>query len=72
MGSRIDPLRLVIISALAFGIIDLGLFTYPAIYPYIGPALVVMVVVGVPGAGIMAGIRSPSSSSWRRTATEAA
>ena len=58
MGSRIDPLRLVILSALAFGIIDLGLFTYPAIYPYIGPALVVMVVVGVPGAGMMAGINT--------------
>ncbi len=58
MGSRIDPLRLVILSALAFGVIDLGLFTYPAIYPYIGPALVVMVVVGVPGAGMMAGINT--------------
>jgi predicted MFS family arabinose efflux permease len=56
MGSRVDPLRLVILSALLFGVIDLGLFTYPAIYPYIGPALVVMVIVGVPGAGMMAGI----------------
>ena len=56
LGSRIDPLRLVILGSLAFGLIDLGLFTYPAIYPYIGPALVVMVVVGVPGAAMMAGI----------------
>jgi predicted MFS family arabinose efflux permease len=56
LGSRLDPLRLVILSALLFGVIDLGLFTYPAIYPHIGPALVVMVIVGVPGAGMMAGI----------------
>ena len=56
MGSRVDPLRLVILGSLVFGLIDLGLFTYPAIYPYIGPALVVMVVVGVPGAAMMAGI----------------
>lgn len=56
LGSRLDPLRLVILGSLVFGLIDLGLFTYPAIYPYIGPALVVMVVVGVPGAAMMAGI----------------
>ena len=56
LGSRMDPLRLVILGPLAFGLIDLGLFTYPAIYPYIGPALVVMVVVGVPGAAMMAAI----------------
>ncbi len=56
MGSRANPLRLVIVGALIFGLIDLGLFTYPAIYPYIGPALVVMVIVGVPGAAMMAGI----------------
>jgi predicted MFS family arabinose efflux permease len=56
MGSRADPLRLVILGALIFGVIDLGLFTYPAIYPHIGPALVVMVIVGVPGAAMMAGI----------------
>lgn len=54
LGPRIDPLRLVIASAILFGMIDLGLFTYPAWFPHIGPALVVMVIVGVPGAGMMA------------------
>jgi predicted MFS family arabinose efflux permease len=54
LGSRVDPLKLLIGSALLFGLIDLGLFTYPAIYPHIEPALVVMVIVGVPGAGLMA------------------
>ena len=56
LGSRIDPLRLLIGSALLFGLIDLGLFTYPAVFPHIEPALVVMVIVGVPGAGMMAAI----------------
>jgi MFS family permease len=56
LGPRVDPLRLLIASALIFGVIDLGLFTYPAIYPHIQPALVVMVIVGVPGAGLMAAI----------------
>jgi predicted MFS family arabinose efflux permease len=56
LGARVDPLRLLILSALAFGLIDLGLFTYPAIYPHIEPALAVMVIVGVPGAGMMAAI----------------
>jgi predicted MFS family arabinose efflux permease len=54
LGPRVDPLKLLIGSSLLFGLIDLGLFTYPAIYPHIEPALVVMVVVGVPGAGLMA------------------
>jgi predicted MFS family arabinose efflux permease len=56
LGPRVDPLRLLIGSALIFGFIDLGLFTYPALYPHIEPALVVMVIVGVPGAGLMAAI----------------
>jgi Na+/melibiose symporter-like transporter len=55
MAGRANPLFLVIAGALAFGLIDLGLFTYPAFFPHIGPALVVMVIVGVPGAAMMAG-----------------
>jgi MFS family permease len=52
LGARLRPLPLLIGSALAFGAIDLVLFTYPVIYPYIGPALVMLVIVGVPGAGM--------------------
>ena len=52
LGSRLRPLPLLIGSALAFGAIDLVLFTYPVVYPYIGPALVMLVIVGVPGAGL--------------------
>jgi len=52
LGARLRPLPLLVGSALAFGAIDLVLFTYPVIYPYIGPALVMLVIVGVPGAGM--------------------
>lgn len=52
LGSRIRPVPLLIGAALAFGGIDLVLFTYPAIYPHIGPALVMLVIVGVPGAAM--------------------
>ncbi|HJP88833.1 MAG TPA: MFS transporter [Candidatus Limnocylindrales bacterium] len=51
-GHRIDPLRLLIGSAVTFGLIDLVLFTYPAFYPVLAPALVMMVIVGVPGAAM--------------------
>lgn len=53
-GHRMNPLSLLVGGAILFGIIDLGLFTYPAIYPSIWPALVVMVIVGVPGAAMQA------------------
>lgn len=52
LGARLRPLPLLIGSALAFGAIDLVLFTYPVVYPHIGPALVMLVIVGVPGAGL--------------------
>ena len=52
LGSRIRPVPLLIGSALAFGGIDLVLFTYPAVYPHLAPALVMLVIVGVPGAGL--------------------
>jgi len=39
-ANRINPLFLLIAGALLFGVIDLGLFTYPAVFPYIWPALI--------------------------------
>jgi predicted MFS family arabinose efflux permease len=56
MGSRANALWLLIAGSLAFGMIDLVLFTYPVVFPYIGPALIGMVIVGVPGAAMGAGI----------------
>jgi MFS family permease len=55
-GARMNPLALLVGGATIFGLIDLVLFTYPAVFPFIGPALVGMVVVGVPGAAMQAGI----------------
>ncbi len=52
LGARMKPLPLLIGGALAFGAIDLVLFTYPVLYPHIGPALVMLVIVGVPGAAM--------------------
>jgi predicted MFS family arabinose efflux permease len=52
LGSRLRPLPLLIGSALTFGAIDLVLFTYPILFPFIGPALVMLVIVGVPGAAM--------------------
>jgi hypothetical protein len=47
---------MLIVASLIFGLIDLVLFTYPVLYPHIGPALVMLVIVGVPGAAIGAGV----------------
>lgn len=54
-GTRMNPLALVIGGAITFGLIDLVLFTYPIVYPFLAPALVGMVIVGVPGAAMGAG-----------------
>ena len=51
-GARIPALRLLVVSAVVFGLIDLVLFTYPAFYPVLAPALVGMVIVGVPAAAM--------------------
>ena len=56
IGSRMDPLRLLVVASIAFGLIDLVLFTYPAFFPVLAPALVGMVIVGVPGAAMGAAI----------------
>lgn len=52
LGPRIAPLRLLAAAAITFGLIDLALFTYPAFYPVLAPALIGMVIVGVPGAAM--------------------
>ncbi len=62
LGARVRPLPLLIGGALAFGAIDLVLFTYPVIYPHIGPALVMLVIVGVPGAAMGAAVTTIQQS----------
>lgn len=55
LGSRARPALLFGWGAVAFGLVDLVLFLYPLAYVAIWPAVVCMVVVGVPGALMVAG-----------------
>ncbi len=55
-GARIQPVRMLVGAAITFGLIDLALFTYPAFYPVLAPALIGMVIVGVPGAAMGAAL----------------
>ncbi|GAB3596429.1 MFS transporter [Angustibacter peucedani] len=54
-GERWRPARLFGWGATAFGLVDLTLFLYPLAWPQLAPAVVLMVVVGVPGAAVVAG-----------------
>jgi predicted MFS family arabinose efflux permease len=56
LGHRVEPVRLLVAAAVTFGLIDLVLFTYPAFYPVLAPALIGMVIVGVPAAAIGAAL----------------
>jgi Na+/melibiose symporter-like transporter len=54
-AGRASPRALFAWGAVAFGLLDCALFTYPLLWPRVGPALVIMVAVGVPGALTVAG-----------------
>ena len=57
-GSRFSARKLLGLSCVAFGLIDLTLFNARALEPILGPALVIaliaIVVVGVPAVGLVA------------------
>jgi Na+/melibiose symporter-like transporter len=55
-GERWSAYALFGFGALAFGAIDLALFLYPLVLSGIAPALVCMLLVGVPGACATAGL----------------
>lgn len=55
LGNRVPPARLLGWGAVAFGAIDLTMFLYPLWYATVWPALVCMIVVGIPGAFMTAG-----------------
>ena len=54
VGSLLKPLRTIGPSALMFGLIDLAIFNYPAFFAGFTIALVLFVVVGLPGAAFSA------------------
>jgi Na+/melibiose symporter-like transporter len=68
-GSRFRPAWLFGGGAVAFGAIDLALFLYPLADVAVWPAIVLMIVVGVPGALLLAGgmtlLQSATSDSHR-------
>jgi Na+/melibiose symporter-like transporter len=55
-GHRVRASRLLAGGAVAFGLVDLAIFLYPLGYVAVWPAVVGMVVVGLPGALAMAGL----------------
>ena len=55
-GSRWQPRRMLGLGALAFGVVDLAIALYPLGYLHAWPAAALMVVVGLPGAIMSAGL----------------
>lgn len=55
VGSHWPPARLLGTGAIVFGTIDLAIFLYPLLLVSPWPAIVGMVLVGLPGALVMAG-----------------
>ena len=55
-GHRVRASRLLAFGAVVFGLVDLAIFLYPLGYVAVWPAIVGMVVVGLPGALAMAGL----------------
>ncbi|MDX6283132.1 MAG: hypothetical protein QOH03_4203 [Kribbellaceae bacterium] len=56
IGSRFSAAKLWGFGAVAFGLIDLAMFLYPLFWKGLAPAFVCMIVVGVPGAFMIAGL----------------
>ena len=55
-GSRWSPRRMLGAGAVAFGFVDLAIALYPLAWVHAWPAAVLMVVVGLPGAIVTAGM----------------
>jgi MFS family permease len=50
------PARLIGLSGILFGALDLAIFNYPAFIPGILLGLILFVAVGIPGVGFMSGV----------------
>ena len=55
-GHRVRASRLLSLGAIAFGVVDLAIFLYPLGYVAVWPAIVGMIIVGVPGALALVGV----------------
>ena len=58
IGSALSPARLIGLCGIAFGLLDLAIFNYPAFLPGLAPALILIFMVGVPGVGFMTGVQT--------------
>jgi Na+/melibiose symporter-like transporter/DNA-binding transcriptional ArsR family regulator len=56
VGHRFPPRALFAWGAVAFGVGDLALFLYPLLTHQVWPAVVIIAVVGLPGAALFAGL----------------
>jgi Na+/melibiose symporter-like transporter len=56
VGSRWRPTRMLGLGSVVFGLVDLAIFLYPLLLVQAWPAAVGMVVVGLPGAIVTAGM----------------
>lgn len=55
LGNRWSPVVLLGVGSVAFGCVDLAIFLYPTGYDAVWPAVLGMVLVGIPGATVVAG-----------------
>jgi MFS family permease len=55
VGERWSPVTMAWAGSVAFGLVDLAIFLYPVLWVSPWPAVAGMIVVGVPGALVMAG-----------------
>jgi MFS family permease len=63
IGNRASSIVLIGLGALAFGLIDLAIFNYPAFLPGFTLALILFVAVGIPGVAMQTGMNTLLQSS---------
>lgn len=55
IGNRLSPVKLLGFGAVLFGLVDLAIFLYPLAVVAVWPAVLGMILVGVPGALVVTG-----------------
>jgi len=58
LGNKASAIALIGLGAVAFGLIDLAIFNYPAFLPGFTLALILFVAVGIPGVAMMTGMNT--------------
>ena len=58
IGNKASSSALIGVGALAFGLIDLAIFNYPAFFPGFTLAVALFVAVGIPGVAMMTGMNT--------------